>query len=91
VWHVSIARLNRRMDGIIPVTEWPNTVNNQASELKERVLCGVGGSWQRHEVGERAVHLRRRLSRDEMKLLYTINSACPVFTDGAAMAEILTA
>jgi hypothetical protein len=89
VWHVSIARLNRKMDGIIPVSEWPNTLKSQASELKQRVLSGVGGQWERHEIGDMAVHLRRRLSREEMKLLHQVNSTCPVFTHGAALAEVL--
>jgi hypothetical protein len=89
VWHVSVARINKTMTGIIPVGEWPNNVRRQARELQERVLRGVGGQWEVAEEGVSAVHLRRRLSPDEMRLLYSAHPMCPVFTHGEALKVVL--
>jgi len=91
VWHVSIARLNKRGDQLLKVQEWPNNVRNQASELANRVLSGVGGLWQQDEIGDCAIHRRRRLSADEMRLLHKINASCPVFTYGQALKAVLPA
>ena len=88
MWHVSIARLNRRGDRILPVEEWPRVVRNQATDLQKRVLKGVGGTWELLELGESAIHLRRRLSAEEMSLLHQIRSDCPVFTHGEALSVI---
>lgn len=76
------------MDRILPVCEWPLNVLRQARELQRLKLAGVGGSWEMEEVGEAALHLRRRLSPKEMGLLHMVNSACPVFTHGAALREM---
>jgi hypothetical protein len=90
VWHVSVARINRAGDALIPVTQWPNNVLRQAKDLQDAVLRGVGGTdWQRDEVGESAIHRRRRLSAEEMRLLHQVNSQCPVFTHGKAMSAVL--
>lgn len=89
MWHVSIARISKRGDRILKVEEWPNTVRNQASELADRVLYGVGGLWQVDEIGECAIHRRRRLSEDEMGLLYKVLPTCPVFTHGEALKVVL--
>jgi hypothetical protein len=72
------------MDHLIPVTEWPQNVIRQARELQTRILHGVGGNWEMEEKGGMALHLRRRLSIEEMNLLYQVNRTCPVFTHGAA-------
>jgi hypothetical protein len=88
VWHVSVARLSRSMDRVLSVSEWPPNVLRQARELQRRILQMVGGTWEREEIGDSALHLRRRLSREEMALLHQVNSTCPVFTHGAALKEI---
>ena len=88
MWHVSIARIARSLDRVLLVSEWPPNVLRQARELQSRVLRGIGGEWEREEIGESAVHLRRRLSIEEMKLLRQVNASCPVFTHGAALAAI---
>jgi hypothetical protein len=88
VWHVSVARIARSMDRILLVAEWPPNVLRQARDIQRRVLGGVGGEWQREEIGESAIHLRRRLSVEEMKILHQVNALCPVFTHGAALSEI---
>ena len=90
VWHVSVARLNKTMSGIVPVSEWPNNVRRQASELQDRVLSGVGGTWQKDESGEMAIHRRRRLSVEEIRLLHLTLPVAPVFTHGEAMKCILS-
>lgn len=87
-WHVSIARVSRGMDRILPVETWPPNVLRQARELQRKVLQGVGCRWELEEMGESALHLRRRLSPKEMGLLHMVNSACPVFTHGAALKEM---
>lgn len=76
------------MDHLIPVAEWPQNVLRQARELQTRVLSGVGEKWEVEEQGDIALHLRRRLTVEEMKLLHQVNASCPVFTHGAA-TEIL--
>lgn len=88
VWHVSVARIARTLDRVLEVSEWPPNVLRQARELQRKVLRGVGGTWEKEEIGEMALHFRRRLSADEMKLLHQVNAACPVFTHGGALAEI---
>lgn len=75
----------------MPVSEWPNTVRRDASELQNRILAGVGGEWQQDEIGESAVHRRRRLSEAEMVALYQVRPTCPVFTHGEALKAVLGA
>lgn len=75
---------------MLKIAEWPNNVRNAASELANRILSGVGGQWQMDEAGDVAIHRRRRLSADEMRLLHQVRPTCPVFTHGAALREILT-
>jgi hypothetical protein len=88
VWHVSIARLSKRMDRVFPVSDWPNSVMRQAVEMADRILSGVGGEWRLQEIGDCAIHHRRRLSVSEMKHLLLINANCPVFTHGKAMSSL---
>ena len=88
VWHVSIARLSRSLDRVLLCSEWPPNVLRQARELQRRVLQGAGGDWEREDIGETALHLRRRLSADEINLLYKVNTSCPVFTRGAALEAV---
>lgn len=90
VWHVSVARMSRTFERIIPVAEWPPNVMRQARDVQHRTLTGVGGTWMLEEIGETALHLRRRLSREEMRLLFRDHPSCPVFTHGSAMAEVLS-
>ena len=85
VWHVSIARIAKSMDRIVPVEEWQPITHRQARELQDLILVGVGGTWQMDEIGVSALHRRRRLSDDEMRLLHQVNSQCPVFTHGEAL------
>ncbi len=89
VWHVSIARLSRSGDRVLQVSEWPNSIRREASELANGVLSGVGGTWERDETGECAIHRRRRLSEGEMRLLFQIRATCPVFTHGEALKAVL--
>ena len=89
VWHVSIARISRSGDRLLMVGEWPNNVRIQASALADKVLAGVGGTWQMDEIGDSAIHRRRRLSAEEMRLLYQINHSFPVFTHGQALKAVL--
>lgn len=77
------------MDRVQKVSEWPPNVLRQARDLQKHVLRGVGGTWEREELGDCAIHMRRRLSVTEMQLLHGINASCPVFTHGAALQEIL--
>jgi hypothetical protein len=90
VWHVSVARWNKTLTAIIPVDQWPNNVRRQARELQERALFQVGGNWELFETGVSAMHLRRRLSKYEMELLYEAHPRCPVFTHGEAMKVVRT-
>jgi hypothetical protein len=66
----------------------------KAEKILVDVLDAVGGDWQRWEGGDGwqmwedgdcAKHTRRRLSPNEMKLLYSILPTAPVFTHGCAL------
>ncbi len=84
VWHVSIARISRTMDRVLPTSEWPNVTLKQARKMREFMLRGAGGEWEKEEIGEKALHLRRRLNQKEIDMLFEVKADCPVFTHGAA-------
>lgn len=84
VWHVSIARSDPVHLRVLRLSEWRAQTFRNAREIAHKMLLGVGGDWQMEEVGESALHTRRRLSAAEMGLLFQVNNACPVFTHGAA-------
>jgi len=89
VWHVSVARLSRSLDRVLDLSDWPPNVWKQARELSQRILNGVGcDDWQREEIGKTALHTRRRLSPEGVKLLHQVNCGFPVFTHGAALGAI---
>jgi hypothetical protein len=88
VWHVSVARISRHLDRIIPVSEWPPNVLHAAKLLQKQMLLGVGTDWNREEIGIDAIHLRRRLLALEIRRLHQMHPACPVFTHGAATAAL---
>lgn len=58
----------------------------KAQKILLDAIAGVGGEWQMWEDGEIAKHTRRRLSPQEMSLLFSILSTAPVFTHGKACA-----
>ncbi len=85
MWHVSVARIHRSMIKLLPLKEWPGAVKAGAEALARRVILGRGQDWEFVELGDSALHLRRRLSVDEMKILYKVDPLLPVFTHGKAM------
>ncbi len=85
MWHVSVARINSDLTGIVPVERWSGAVLAGARELHRRVLIGRGQNWELEEIGEMAVHRRRRLSDEEMGILFSIKPDAPVFTHGVAL------
>lgn len=89
MWHVSIAKINSTGTAIVPVTLWPGAVTEGALALQRRILIGRGQSWERAERGDMAVHLRRRLSAEEMALLFRVKPAAPVFTHGCALKAMV--
>lgn len=64
VWHVSIAY--KKNSNVKRVSRWLPWTLDKAFELAEDLLFGVGsGEWYR-KLGDVAIHLRRRLSDEEI-------------------------
>jgi hypothetical protein len=86
VWHASIARINNQFSAIVPIEDWSPQLKSAAEQIAIKMLHGIGShTWQRREIGDYAIHFRRRLTPKEMQLLHAVNSSCPVFTHGAAL------
>jgi len=85
VWHSSSARISQDCSRIIPVNSWGKSLREAAKKVCLDQVLGVGGTWELWEEGEFAIHYRRRLSLEEMRLLHAVNAMCPVFTHGAAL------
>ena len=69
--------------------EWTRRDTDSAMRMALSQVAGVGGQeWDLWQYGDTGIHYRRRLSTQEMKLLHSINSACPVFTHGKALSRI---
>jgi hypothetical protein len=85
VWHASIASLDRKRQRTLHLSEWTEEMHFRAGKILNDVLYGVGGDWQMWEAGDLAKHTRRRLTPAEMRLLFAILPAAPVFTHGKAL------
>jgi hypothetical protein len=64
-------------------------MHEKAKKILKDALSGVGGDWQMWESGENALHTRRRLSTAEMRQLFNVLPAAPVFTHGQALRFIV--
>lgn len=85
VWHSSVARIADNFQRVLSLREWTRGIKAAARKVALDQVRGIGGQWELWQEGESAIHYRRRLSVEEMKLLHQVNSSCPVFTHGAAL------
>jgi hypothetical protein len=63
-------------------------MHDKARKIMTDTLRGVGCDWETSSAGDIAVHARRRLSREEVRALYTILPTAPVFTHGKALEQL---
>lgn len=88
VWHVSLARISRDETRALQVAEWSRTAVIEAKRIADRILAGMGTSWEVEEFGKIAYHRRRRLNANEIRTLFKVLPTCPVFTHGAASSAL---
>lgn len=89
VWHSSVARIHPNGRRVLHLREWTQHDKGSARRMALSTVAGVGGQdWDFWQDGDAAIHYRRRLSTEEMRLLHAVNSSCPVFTHGEALKRI---
>ena len=73
---------------MVPIADWPQSMLANANQVAANALRGVGAEWEMVEMGDKALHVRRRCNASEMRVLYSVNPAAPVFTHGCALREM---